>query len=59
MEYKRECDRCRVEIRECMGFVNAGDFLKRMQTGLEKVRELCGLCVFKDDLEKGLLDDLR
>lgn len=38
---------CGVEIKECMGFVLAGDFVKAANGEIPwtRVRERCGLCV--------------
>ena len=43
---KRKCMNCGIEIKECMGFVLARDFLQLLLgQKIEKVRELCGICV--------------
>jgi len=39
---KRECFVCHAEIKECMGFVVARDFV----LGEKNPRELCGKCGF-------------
>jgi len=43
----RKCQKCGVNILECMGFVNAGDFLKAVEgeIAFSEIRELCGKCV--------------
>ena len=43
----RKCHRCGASIFACMGFVNAGDFLKAIEGVIlfSEVRELCGKCV--------------
>ena len=40
-ESKRNCYLCGEEIRECMGYVLASDFLDFMQGKRNNVRELC------------------
>lgn len=44
---RRRCCQCNTRIRECMGFVNAGDFLLRADGYKVRVRELCGRCGLK------------
>ena len=43
----RYCCNCKTEVAECMGFVNAGDFIKAVDNKIPwfEVRELCGKCV--------------
>jgi hypothetical protein len=43
----RTCYGCGSEIRECMGFVAARDFLKSQIPHRLSVRELCGICGVK------------
>lgn len=49
---KRVCDDCKDPIAECMGFVNAGDWLALVIGKRVLVRELCGKCVLRRDLQK-------
>jgi hypothetical protein len=47
----RKCEDCGKKITNCMGYVNATDFLARKS----HIRELCGKCVILRDIESGLL----
>jgi ribosomal protein S27AE len=49
---RRQCSECGAEIAECMGFVNAGDFL----ANAKPVREVCGKCVLKLEPQADLKD---
>jgi hypothetical protein len=52
LPYKRFCDDCGIKIVNCMGMVNAGDFISKKK----HIRELCGKCVLIRDKNAGLLD---
>lgn len=47
----RKCTDCGVKIINCMGYVNAGDWLKQKTN----IREICGKCVLIRDKKDGLL----
>ena len=52
MDQKRSCFICGAHIDLCMGYVNAGDFVRAASGQLavgEIPRELCGICVCKID----------
>ena len=42
----RQCLRCRREIKECMGFIMAGDFVAACEGRIPwtAIREMCGYC---------------
>ena len=46
----RKCCECGEPIINCMGMVNAGDWLSRKKN----IRELCGKCVMRKDIEHNL-----
>jgi len=50
---KRICEDCKIKIINCMGFVNAGDWLAKKK----HIRELCGKCVLLRDKKAGLFEE--